>query len=279
MDFNLSQQELMLQKEARAFARKEVLPQAAEIDRSGEFPLTLAKEMGRLGFFGLPYPADCGGIGAGYLGYVLVVEQLAQASMSVGAIVAVSILPQESLFRFGNKEQKRKILTSLTKCDKFGCFCFTEPSTGSDPKAIATTARPAGDCYIISGEKTFISVSPVASTGIIFAKDDTNRVTAFVADTADPGFVVGEVCDTMGLRGLGSSTVYFNDMEISSKNILGKKGEGYEVLLEAISMERMGVAAQSVGIAQAALDLSSPTICPGCCSHAHQLLFRLLPST
>ena len=95
MDFNLSQQELMLQKEARAFARKEVLPQAAEIDRTGEFPLTLAKEMGRLGFFGLPYPADCGGIGAGYLGYVLVVEQLAQASMSVGAIVAVSILPQE----------------------------------------------------------------------------------------------------------------------------------------------------------------------------------------
>ncbi|MCX5998242.1 MAG: acyl-CoA dehydrogenase family protein, partial [Chloroflexi bacterium] len=199
MDFDLNEQEKMIQSAARGFAQKVVQPTAAEIDRTAQFPRGLAQEMGNMGYYGLPYPPQYGGTGAGYLAYALVVEQLSQASMAVGAIVAVSILSEECLFRFGNEQQKREFLAQLALGRMFGCFCFTEPATGSDPKAVNTRARPDGNDYVIEGEKTFIAVSPVASIGTVFAKDETERISAFVVPTTSPGFVLREPCDTMGL--------------------------------------------------------------------------------
>lgn len=256
MDFDLSEQERMIQRAAREFAQRAALPQAMEIDRSGQFPLELAREMGGMGYYGLPYPSEYGGSGAGYLAYALVVEQLCQASMTAGAIVAVSVLSEESLFCFGNERQKREFLVPLTSGQVFGCFCFTEPSTGSDPKAVATRAKPVGSDYVIEGQKNFIAVSPVASIATVFARDEAARISAFIVPTAVPGFVLREPCDTLGLRGLGTSVVYLDGVRVPRDNMLGDKGSGFEIMLEAISVERIGVAAQGVGVAQAALDLS-----------------------
>jgi alkylation response protein AidB-like acyl-CoA dehydrogenase len=152
MDFNISEQEKMLQNWAREFAVKEVQPRAAEIDRSGQFPFDLAREIGNRGFQGLPYPAEYGGSNAGYVGYVLVLEQLCQASMTVGAILAVNTVPEEAIFRFGNEEQKQRLLTPLAKGQWLGGIGFTEAETGSDPKAITTMARRSGSGYVIHGQ-------------------------------------------------------------------------------------------------------------------------------
>ena len=256
MDFRLSEQEKLIQNAAWEFAQRAVLPLSAEIDRTAEFPLELAQEMGRMGYYGLAYPSEYGGSGAGYLGYALVVEQISRASMTCGAIVAVSILPRESLFRFGDGRQKQESLVPLNSGRVFGCFCFTEPATGSDPKAVATRAKPEGEDYIIEGQKDFIALAPVASVAVVFARDETGRISAFIVPTSSPGFVLREPCETMGLRGLGTSVVYLDEIRVPRENLLGDKGAGYEIMLEAISVERLGVAAQGVGVAQAALDLS-----------------------
>jgi butyryl-CoA dehydrogenase len=256
MDFDLNEQERMIQRAAREFAQQAVLPQAMEIDRSGQFPLGLAQEMGGMGYYGLPYPSEYGGNGAGYVAYALVVEQLCQASMTAGAIVAVSVLSEESLFRFGNERQKQEFLVPLASGQVFGCFCFTEPSTGSDPKAVATRAKLVDSDYVVEGQKNFIAVSPVASIATVFAKDETARISAFIVHTAVPGFVLREPCETLGLRGLGTSVIYLDGIRVPRDNMLGDKGSGFEIMLEAISVERIGVAAQGVGVAQGALNLS-----------------------
>ncbi|MFC1924144.1 acyl-CoA dehydrogenase family protein [Chloroflexota bacterium] len=256
MDFSFSEQEKMIQNAAEKFARRAVLPKAAEIDRTAQFPLELAQEMGRMGYYGLAYPTEYGGSNAGYSAYALVVEQISRASMTCGAIVAVSVLPREPIFRFGNERQKKEFLFPMASGRIFGCFCFTEPATGSDPKAITTKAKPEGKNYIITGQKNFICLSPVASLAVVFAKDETGKISAFIIDTSTPGFVLREPCETLGLRGMGTSVVYLDDIRVPQENLLGEKGNGYEIMLEAISIERMGVAAQGVGVAQAALDLS-----------------------
>lgn len=256
MDFNLSEREKMIQSTAREFAQKEVLPRAAEIDHTAEFPKELAREMGRMGYYGLAYPSQYGGSGSGYVSYALVIEQLARASMTVAAIVAVSILPAESIYRFGSEAQKKKYLVPLAEGKIHASFCFTEPATGSDPKAVATKARLDGGQYVIEGQKNFISLSPVASQAIVFAKDETRKVSAFIVPTSAPGFQLREACETIGLRGFGACVIYLDSVRVPEENLLGSKGAGYGIMLEAISMERVGVAAQAVGVAQAALDLS-----------------------
>ncbi len=256
MDFDLSEREKMIQSTAREFAVKQVLPRAAEIDLTAEFPKDLAGEMGRMGYFGLAYPPEYGGSGSGYVSYALVIEQLARASMTVGAIVAVSILSQESLFRFGSEAQKKKFLVPLVEGRILGCFCFTEPGTGSDPKAVATKAKLVGGRYVIEGQKNFISLAPVASQAVVFARDDSKRISALIVPTSAPGFQLREPCETLGLRGFGACVIYLDSVRVPKGNLLGEKGAGYEIMLEAISVERVGVAAQAVGVAQAALDLS-----------------------
>ena len=256
MDFNLSEREKMIQQAAKEFTQKEVLPRAAEIDCSAQFPLEMAREMGRMGYYGLPYPVDHGGGEAGHVGYALVIEQICRASMTVGAIVAVSILSEEAIFRYGDERQKRECLVPLTSGNILGCFCFTEPATGSDPRAICTRARLEGGDYVIDGQKSFVALAPVASQAVIFARDETGRVSAFVVPTSAAGFVLREPCETLGLRGLGTSVVYLDGVRVPGENLVGERGCGYEIMLEAISLERVGVAAQAVGTSQAALDLS-----------------------
>lgn len=256
MDFNFSEQEKMLQMVAKEFAIKSVKPRAAEIDSSGQFPFDLAKEMGERGFRGLPYPAEYGGGEAGYTSYTLVLEQICQVSMTVGAIMAINTVPQEAILRFGNEEQKRNLLAPLAQGKLLGGIAFTEPETGSDPEAITTIAKKSGNGYIITGQKHFVALAPAADLVLVFTKHEGKGLNAFIIDTSSSGYSVREPCETMGLRGLGTSVVYLDDVYVSQQNLLGEEGQGFEILLEAITLGRLGVAVEGIAVAQAALELS-----------------------
>lgn len=256
MDFNLSEQQRMLQRAAKDFASKAIKPRAAEIDSSGQFPSELAKEIGKRGYQGLPYPAEYGGSGAGYLSYALALEQLCQASMTVGAIMAINTVPEEAIFRFGSEEHKKKLLSPLAQGEKLGGIAFTEAETGSDPKAITTVSKKSGDGYIINGQKQFVALAPAANLTLVFAKEEDKDLNAFVVDTASEGYNVREPCQTMGLKGLGTSVVYLDDVRVPGENRLGGEGQGFEILREAISLGRLGAAVEGVAVAQAALDIS-----------------------
>jgi len=256
MDFNFSEQQKMLRKMAKEFAADVVKPQAAEIDAKSQFPFDLAKEMGKRGYQGLPYPAQCGGSGAGYLSYVLVLEQLCQASMTVGAVMAINTVPEEAIFRFGSEEQKKRLLSPLAKGDMLGSIAFTEAETGSDPRAITTTSKKSGDGYVITGQKQFVALAPAANLVLVFTKREGKGLNAFVIDTSSQGYNLREPCETMGLKGLGTSVVYLDEVSVPQKNLLGKEGQGFEILLEAISLGRLGVAVEAVAVAQAALEIS-----------------------
>ncbi|MBN1692997.1 MAG: acyl-CoA dehydrogenase family protein [Dehalococcoidales bacterium] len=257
MDFNLTEQEKMLQSLAKDFAEKQVAPRAAEIDRTGEVPVDLIEEMGKRGFRGLPYPAEYGGEGAGYVNFVLMLEQICRASMTVGAIVSVNTVSEEGIFRFGNEEQKKRLLTPLAKGELLGGIGFTEPDTGSDPRMVKSVARRSGKGWIINGQKIFMSMAQVLDMVLLFARrEGADDLNAFIVESGAKGFAVQEVLETMGLRGLGASIVNFDDVYVPQENLIGNPGQGFDILLDAISVERMSVAMQAVGVAQAALDLS-----------------------
>jgi butyryl-CoA dehydrogenase len=257
MDFDLTESQKMLQSLAKDFAGKEVAPRAAEIDRSNEFPLDLAKEMGRRGFQGLPFPVKYGGSGAGYVSFVLALEQLCRASVSVGAIIAINTVPEEGIYRFGTEEQKKRLLTPLARGDWLGGIGFTEANTGSDPQAITTVARRRGDGFVITGQKQFMALAPALNVVLLFARREKEEdLNAFIVESKSKGFNLREPCETMGLRGLGTSVVYLDDVFVPEENLIGQEGQGFAILLEAISVERMSVAMQGVAVAQAALELS-----------------------
>jgi alkylation response protein AidB-like acyl-CoA dehydrogenase len=256
VDFSLSEPEKMLQKLAGDFAAREVAPLAAEIDRTNQFPAELAREMGKRGFQGLPYPAEYGGSGAGYTGLVLALEQICKASVAVGAIMSVNTVPEEGIFRFGNEEQRKRLLAPLARGEQLGGIGFTETETGSDPRAIATTARRSGNGFVINGQKIFMSLAPALDVVLLFARREGEGLNAFIVDAKSPGFAVQEVLETMGLRGLGASIVNLDDVYVPAENLVGQEGQGFEILLEAISVERMSVATQGTAVAQAALELA-----------------------
>jgi alkylation response protein AidB-like acyl-CoA dehydrogenase len=257
MDFSLDEQEKMLQTLARDFAAREVAPRAADIDRTNEFPTDLAARLGEQGFRGLPFPAEYGGGAAGYLGFVLALEQICLASVSAGAIMAVNTVPQEGIFRFGNEEQKQRLLTPLASGKKLGGIGFTEPDTGSDPRMVTTVCRRDGDDYVINGQKMFMSLATVLDEVLLFARrDGGDGLNAFIVERPTPGFAVQEVLDVMGMRGLATSIVNLDDVRVPAKNLIGEEGQGFDILLEAISVERLAVAVQALACAQAALDLS-----------------------
>ena len=256
MDFNFSEPQRMLQRTAKDFASKSIKPKAAEIDTSGQFPFDLAKEIGQRGYQGLPYPDEYGGSGAGYLSYALALEQLCQVSMTVGAIMAINTVPQEAIFRFGNEEQKKRLLSPLARGEKLGGIAFTEAETGSDPQAITTSSKKSGDGYTINGQKQFVALAPASNLTLVFARGEGKGLNAFVVDTSSEGYNVREPCETMGLKGLGTSVVYLDDVHVPKENLLGEEGQGFAILREAISLGRLGVAVEGVAVAQAALDIA-----------------------
>lgn len=256
MDFDFSDEEQDVIQTAREFAATRVKPRAREIDEQNRFPADLVAEMGRLGFFGLHLPEAYGGTALGYKAYVLAIEQLCAASLTVGAIIAINALAQECLIRFGTEEQKRRYLPPLVTGESLSTFAFTEGQTGSDPRAITTVAVTDGDYYVITGEKTFASLAPSASVAVIFARDDSGKVSAFLVDPGSEGFIIEKELEMMGVRGEDVCPLMLDHVRVPRANLLGQPGQGYNVLLTGINVGQLGIAAEAVGIAEGALRLS-----------------------
>ncbi len=259
MDFQLTEEQKMFQTMVRDFATNEVKPQAAKIDEEGTCPIEITKKAANLGLFGITISEEFGGCGGDYLSMTIAAEELSRASASVGTVFLASLsLACYPIYKFGSEEQKHKYVTPLARGEKLACFALTESGAGSDAGALATTATLQGDKYVLNGTKIFITNGAEAETAVVFANIDKSLghrgITAFIVEKGTPGFSVGKEENKLGIRGSSTTELIFENCEIPAANLLGEKGRGLRIALEAIDSSRVTVAAQALGIAQAALD-------------------------
>ena len=258
MDFNLDEEQKMLQTMLRDFAAQELEPVAAEIDRKDEYPAEQIKKMAALGLMGLTIPREYGGDGKGLLELCLAVEELSHASAAVSNYLRISLtLPVVTLLDYGTEEQKRKYLT-LHAGGKLACFALTESGAGSDPASMVTTAARKDSGYVINGTKVFVSNGAVADFIILFATVDKSLrqrgITAFIVDRDNPGVSVGKHEEKMGMRGCDTVELIFSDCFVPGENRLGEEGQGLKIALEALNVSRVTVGAEAVGISRAAYE-------------------------
>ncbi len=259
MSYHLTDEQLMIQAMIREFSRKVVAAGAAERDRTKEFPADNLKQMAELGLMGMMVPPEYGGEGADTISYVLALAEIAYACASTAVVMSVhNSIVCESILKFGTQDQKERFLKPLTAGRRIGAFALTEPHAGSDPAAQTTRAERDGDSYVINGSKRFITTGQNAGLVIVTAKtDDSQRhrgVSAFVVTRESPGLIVGHTEDKMGLCASDTTDLIFEDCRIPAENILGVEGDGFKIAMTALDGGRIGIAAQSVGVAQAALD-------------------------
>jgi alkylation response protein AidB-like acyl-CoA dehydrogenase len=259
MAFDLTEEQRMIRQAARSFAQDRLAPGAAERDKTGRFPLEFIGELAELGFLAMKVSIDDGGAGADNVGYVLAMEAISEACAATAVILASSNLSTKILSDHGTKEQKERWLTPYTE-GKLGpaSFALTEPSGGSDAAAIKTTAVEDGDHYVLDGSKMWITSGAEAGIHLVFAKTDpslgSHGISCFVVERGTPGLSIGAEEDKMGLRSSGTVALYFDQCRVPKANMIGEPDMGYGVALSALAAGRIGIAAQSIGIAEAAFD-------------------------
>lgn len=261
MDFSFSDEQVLLCDTMRLFVEREITPVASRMDEERSISRELISKMAEMGLFGIYIPVEFGGGGLDVLSYVLALEQIAGGSASVGVMISVNnSLVSDPILKFGTQHQKKEFLTPLARGEKIGCFGLTESGSGSDAFALRTSARKANGGYILNGTKIFISNGAISNLAIIFATHDPSRgyrgISAFIVEKERAGFSVGKKEDKMGLLASDTAELILEDCFLPEENLLGKEGEGYKVAMSAINGGRIGIAAESVGIAQAALDAS-----------------------
>ncbi|MBP1727087.1 MAG: CaiA [Deltaproteobacteria bacterium] len=261
MDFKLSEEHQLIRTSVREFCQKYVEPAADEIDQQARFPEDIVKRLAQQDWLGIPFPEDYGGAGSDYLSYIIVVEELSRACATTGfTLECHTSLACYPLFKFGTEEQKKRYLLPLCKGEILGSFALTEPGAGTDAGAATTTAVLDGNQYVLNGSKIFISNAPVAGVLIIFAMTDkskgTKGISAFIVPGKTPGLTIGKHLDKMGIRGSLTAEVFLKDCRIPKENLLGQEGQGFRIAMMTLDGGRIGIAAQALGIAQAALDES-----------------------
>jgi butyryl-CoA dehydrogenase len=259
VNFDLSEDQQLVQKMARDFATAEVLPKAPAIDREHRHPAELVARMAELGLLGIAIPESHGGAGLDHVSYVLAMEEVSRACASTGVIMSVNnSLVCDPIYRFGTAAQHREFLAPLAAGQKLGCFGLSEPEAGSDAGAQRTTAERDGDTWVINGVKNWITNGPVADVCVLFAMTDraagTKGITAFILPMNAAGVRCGPPDDKLGIRGSKSCQIFLDDVRLPASAVLGEVGGGFKVALSTLDGGRVGIAAQALGIARATLE-------------------------
>lgn len=257
MDFTLTDAQVVVQRKARMLATEIVAPHLEAMEREDRFPVEVWNGMKESRLWGLPYPEEFGGSGDGYVSYVLALEEISRQSVAVGATLSVHTLGAGALYHYGTPEQKRKFLPPHLRGEQIGSFSFTEQATGSDPAAITTTFVKTDKGFQLNGRKMFSSNSTHHGVAIVFAKENENQVSAFIVPKDSPGFKREERVRKMGLGGFETAPFTLTNVFVPEENLLGgdaQRGKGFQILLDVISIGKLGIAAQSLGLAQRALE-------------------------
>lgn len=259
----LSEEHILIRHMARQFAQDRLAPGAAQRDRSAALSEPLLAEMGGLGLMGMMVPAEWGGAEADFLSYVLALEEVAAADGALSTIMSVNNSPVcAAIDSFGSTEQKERFLRPLARGAMIGAFALTEPQAGSDASNIKTRARREGNRYILSGTKQFITSGRLAGVTLTFAATDPEAgkrgISAFLVPTDSKGYIVANVEKKLGQRASDTCQIVYDDVEVTPDLLLGREGEGYRIALANLESGRIGIAAQSVGMARAALDATLP---------------------
>ena len=260
MDFSFAPEHVALRRMIREIVENEVAPLAMEIDRQHRVPFESLRVLGETGLLGVCFPQEYGGMGAGEMGYCILMEELGRVCASTAACVGAHIgIGAMVIYLDGTPEQKEKYLTPLARGEKFAAFCLTEPSAGSDAAAVRTRAVRDGDYWVLNGGKIFITNGGYADIATVLASTDPSLgarggITAFIVETDWEGFSVAREEDKMGIRGTSTAELVFEELRVPHENVLGKVGEGFITFMKALDMGRLTLGAATVGGAQAALD-------------------------
>jgi alkylation response protein AidB-like acyl-CoA dehydrogenase len=262
MDFELSEEQKMIQEMARDFTENEIKPKAPELDKTERHPVEIVQKMAELNLMGIAIPDVYGGGGADIVSYAVALEEISRGCASVGVIMSVNnSLVCDPIYTFGTEEQKKKYLTPLASGKKLGCFGLTEPEAGSDAAAQKTTAVLQGDEWVINGKKNFITNGNVADYCVLLAMTDRSKgskgISSFIVDCKAPGFSVGVVEKKLGIKASGTAELIFEDYRMSKENLLGQVGQGFYVAMNTLDGGRIGIASQALGIARAALEAAT----------------------
>jgi butyryl-CoA dehydrogenase len=263
MDFSLTEKQQMLKKITRQFAEEYIVPVARESDEKQELNDKVFQKMKEMNFFGGCIPEEYGGAGLEHdtIGFCIVLEEIARGDAAWGITTAVhNGVAAYPIYKYGTEEQKQKFLIDLAKGNKVGAFCLTEANAGSDAGGVQLTAVKDGDDYILNGTKIFATSGGIAGTLLVVAKtgekDSRKQLTVFIVDSKTPGYSVGVKEDKMGVRASNTSELVFQDVRVPQENILGNLGEGFKMAMKILDFGRIGIAAQCVGLGQAALEVS-----------------------
>ncbi len=262
MNFNLSEEHLLIRDTARSFAQKELMPGVIERDNSQQFPSDEVKKMAELGFFGMMVSPNYNGGGMDTISYVLAIEEISKCDASAAVIMSVNnSLVCWGLEEYGTNEQKNKYLTKLASGELLGAFCLSEPEAGSDATSQKTTAIDKGDHYLLNGTKNWITNGSSASIYLVMAQTDVSKghkgINCFIVEREMTGFQIGKKEDKLGIRGSDTHSIMFSDVKVPKENRLGEDGFGFKFAMRTLSGGRIGIAAQALGIAAGALELSA----------------------
>jgi butyryl-CoA dehydrogenase len=261
MKLELSEEQQMIQALAREFAEKEVKPVAGRLDQEARFPHETVKRMGELGLMGIAVPEEYGGSGADPVAYVLALEEIAKVCASHAVIMSVNnSLYCDAVLKYGTEDQRKRFLTPFASGQKIGCFALTEPQAGSDASNQATLALRDGNFYVLNGRKAFVTNGREAAAALVFGRTDPTKgrhgISAFLVEKGSPGFLVPKVEDKLGIRASDTAEFVFEDCRVPAENRLGADGMGFKIAMSALDGGRIGIAAQALGIAAGAFELS-----------------------